>query len=198
MNVGATSHAVVRGAGGSGAADPQPNDPGAIAPDAGATTGNRIQDASKAWARRRGTSVPTPVYRNPTGPQARRGDLLYCFEPMTLLPKPPGDSIPLTRQPAQPPQRGHSCGTGPRVGGGCCGKDLGPMNDYEAPSQEDVERFSDVTRTCPECKGEVHDDAEICYHCGHVFGASPVMSVPPWVIAVASLVGLAMVYWIVF
>lgn len=72
------------------------------------------------------------------------------------------------------------------------------MSDYEDPSPEDVERFSDVTRKCPECKGEVHDDAEICYHCGHVFGASSGAGVPPWVIAAACVAILAMMYWIVF
>ena len=39
----------------------------------------------------------------------------------------------------------------------------------EMPSDEDVERFGDVTRTCPECAKEVFDDAAICYHCGHAF-----------------------------
>ena len=71
------------------------------------------------------------------------------------------------------------------------------MSKYEEPSSEDLERFSDVTRTCPECKGEVHDDAEICYHCGHVFGESSLMTVPPWVIATACLSVLAILCWFV-
>jgi len=69
------------------------------------------------------------------------------------------------------------------------------MNDYEEPSAEDIERFSDVTRTCPECKGEVHDDAEICYHCGHVFGERTAASLPPWVVAGACLTVLAVLFW---
>jgi hypothetical protein len=72
------------------------------------------------------------------------------------------------------------------------------MNDYEAPSQEDIERFSDVTRTCPECRNEVHDDAEICYHCGHVFGGSTPARMPPWIVGVVALIALAMVFWMVF
>lgn len=39
----------------------------------------------------------------------------------------------------------------------------------ENPSADDIERFGDVTRTCPECKKEVFDDAAVCYHCGHAF-----------------------------
>lgn len=120
---------------------------------------------------------------------------------MTLLP-PRKTDLPLARQPVE--RDGGCCGghshththARARTGGGCCGgKNLGPMAKYEEPSAEDIERFSDVTRTCPECKGEVHDDAEICYHCGHVFGESSVARVPPWVIATASVLGLAMVYW---
>ncbi len=39
----------------------------------------------------------------------------------------------------------------------------------EDPSPEDMERFGSATRTCPECKSEVYDDAEICHECGHAF-----------------------------
>jgi len=39
----------------------------------------------------------------------------------------------------------------------------------EGPSDEDIERFGDVTRTCPECGKQVFDDAAVCYHCGHAF-----------------------------
>jgi hypothetical protein len=108
--------------------------------------------------------------------------------------------VPLARQRAE--ARDPCCGGGgharARAGGGCCGgKDMGPMSKYEEPSAEDLERFSDVTRTCPECKNEVHDDAEICYHCGHVFGASSLARVPPWVVALACLLALAMIFWFV-
>jgi hypothetical protein len=39
----------------------------------------------------------------------------------------------------------------------------------ENPSADDIEKFGDVTRICPECKKEVFDDAAVCYHCGHAF-----------------------------
>ncbi len=39
----------------------------------------------------------------------------------------------------------------------------------ENPSEDDIQRFGDITRVCPECKKEVFDDAAVCYHCGHAF-----------------------------
>lgn len=39
----------------------------------------------------------------------------------------------------------------------------------EGPSAEDLERFSNVTRRCPECGKDVFDDAAVCYHCGNAF-----------------------------
>lgn len=55
----------------------------------------------------------------------------------------------------------------------------------ELPSEEDIERFGDQTRTCPECKKEVFDDAAVCYHCGHAFERTTAGSTrsPKWVIA---------------
>jgi hypothetical protein len=51
-----------------------------------------------------------------------------------------------------------------------------PMDDEddldELPSPEDIERFSDATRICPECNKQVFDDSAICYHCGHAFDRS--------------------------
>ncbi|MFN7374895.1 MAG: hypothetical protein ACK5TP_07615 [bacterium] len=35
----------------------------------------------------------------------------------------------------------------------------------EGPLPGDIERFSGVTRTCPECGKEVFDDVTRCYHC---------------------------------
>jgi hypothetical protein len=59
-----------------------------------------------------------------------------------------------------------------------------PRELDELPSDEDVERFGDVTRTCPECGKEVFDDAAVCYHCGYAFekttaGSSPS---PKWIV----------------
>lgn len=77
----------------------------------------------------------------------------------------------------------------------CCGKDLGPMEDHEAPSQEDIERFSSVTRTCPHCKEDVYDDAELCYHCGEALVQAD-KPLPIWVAAAAVLVLLGMLLMI--
>ncbi len=81
-----------------------------------------------------------------------------------------------------------------------CGKDHGPLRENEGPSQEDIQRFGDVTRTCPACRKEVFDDAELCYHCGNAIeGASQGSAgVPKWVIVTAGLLlttfAIAMVF----
>lgn len=53
----------------------------------------------------------------------------------------------------------------------CCGRDLGPLHDDEGPSEDDIRRFSGVTQSCPACRAELYDDAEICWSCGHALGA---------------------------
>jgi hypothetical protein len=60
----------------------------------------------------------------------------------------------------------------------------------EFPSDEDIERFSDVTFKCPECGTELYDDVAICWNCGHAVGArvNPGEGIPRWVIVVAVLV----------
>lgn len=42
-------------------------------------------------------------------------------------------------------------------------------DDDEGPSSDDIARFSDVTRKCPECGKDVFDESAVCYHCGHAF-----------------------------
>lgn len=70
----------------------------------------------------------------------------------------------------------------------------------EDPSPEDMERFGGATRTCPSCKAEVYDDAELCHECGHVFSGEPQHS--PWVVPVmCAIVGsflLGYLAWIIF
>lgn len=41
------------------------------------------------------------------------------------------------------------------------------------PSPEDIARLDNPVRTCPECRKDVFDDAEVCYHCGHAFSRAP-------------------------
>lgn len=54
----------------------------------------------------------------------------------------------------------------------------------ENPSEDDIQKFGDVTRTCPECKKEVFDDAAVCYHCGYAFERTTPGSsrAPVWII----------------
>lgn len=65
----------------------------------------------------------------------------------------------------------------------------------EGPSPEDIERFGDVTVTCPECGTEMFDDVAICWKCGHAVGvnAKKEGGPPLWVAAAAVLVILAFV-----
>ncbi len=58
----------------------------------------------------------------------------------------------------------------------------------EGPSAADLERFGDVTRTCPECNKEVFDDAEVCYHCGHAFSRAASKGLPLWAMVAAGAV----------
>lgn len=71
-------------------------------------------------------------------------------------------------------------------------------DDDDGPSAEDLERFGGETRTCPECKKEVFDDTEICYHCGHAFmrtaAGTPGKS-KTWVIVTVVVLVLLFVYF---
>ncbi len=41
----------------------------------------------------------------------------------------------------------------------------------EGPSEEDIERFGDVTQRCPKCGTELYDDVMSCWSCGHDLAA---------------------------
>lgn len=69
------------------------------------------------------------------------------------------------------------------------------MEDHELPSEEDLARFSDVTRTCPHCKEDVFDDAELCYHCGEALVQAE-RPLPIWVVAAGLLVVAGMLMMI--
>lgn len=76
----------------------------------------------------------------------------------------------------------------PGTSGKCgCGKDLGPMEDHEVPSAEDIERFSGVTRECPSCHKEIADDVDACYLCGEPVAYAH-KSLPTWAMVTGGLV----------
>jgi hypothetical protein len=81
----------------------------------------------------------------------------------------------------------------------CCGgRDCGDMRDDEAPDDADLARFSGVTRTCPHCSKEVHDDAELCYHCGLAIDAprqrDAERGLPRWAAVTASVLLAAILF----
>jgi len=64
----------------------------------------------------------------------------------------------------------------------------------EGPDESDIKRFSDVTRTCPACRADVYDDAELCWQCGHAFTASK--SAPSkFTIVIVGVLILAFLFW---
>jgi len=70
-----------------------------------------------------------------------------------------------------------------------------PRSDGDdGPTDADLEKFGGVTRTCPECKTEVFDDAEVCWKCGRAFmgGDAKTSRAVWWVIGLIVLLVLAM------
>lgn len=60
----------------------------------------------------------------------------------------------------------------------------------EGPLPGDIERFSGVTRTCPECGKEVFDDVTRCYHCDADMdtpGTRQSGGKPVWVVITAAI-----------
>lgn len=70
----------------------------------------------------------------------------------------------------------------------------------EFPSDEDIQRFGDVTVTCPECGTELYDDAEVCWNCAHALGARARAGegIPRWVIVVAVIAAAALAMLAIF
>ncbi len=57
----------------------------------------------------------------------------------------------------------------------------------DGPSEEDLERFGDVTQTCPSCGTTLYDDAEICWKCGGAVQESLRPGIPKWVLVTAGV-----------
>lgn len=66
----------------------------------------------------------------------------------------------------------------------------------EGPSEADIERFGDVTTTCPYCGTQVYDDVEMCWSCGAALGGSAHVGMPPkWVMVTSAvLLGLFLLW----
>lgn len=57
----------------------------------------------------------------------------------------------------------------------------------EFPSEDDIERFGEVTTTCPACGATLFDDVDVCYKCGEALGARRAR-LPGWAAVAAGLV----------
>ncbi len=70
-------------------------------------------------------------------------------------------------------------------------------DDPDAPQPEDVERFSDVTQTCPECGKDLFDDAEVCWNCGCAVSEARTRAArPPLWALIAGALALAGFVWV--
>ena len=68
----------------------------------------------------------------------------------------------------------------------------------DAPTPEDMERFSDVTQKCPHCGTELYDDAEVCWKCGLAVTQPVRRTGQVWTIVVIVLLIVAMAVWQIF
>jgi len=59
--------------------------------------------------------------------------------------------------------------------------------DPEAPSPDDLRRFSSSIVHCPECGKASYDQAELCHHCGHAFESQPAHT-PTWAIVLTGVI----------
>lgn len=65
------------------------------------------------------------------------------------------------------------------------------------PSEDDLERFGGVTRTCPSCGKEVYDDAALCYHCGEAMEQDRTAKLPKVWMVVTVIVLIAVIVFFV-
>ena len=69
--------------------------------------------------------------------------------------------------------------------------------DPDAPDAEDVGDPDDETVPCPYCKKPVHEQAEICHHCGRYIVEDDVPRGYPWWVWVGLILGLlGVLVWI--
>jgi predicted nucleic acid-binding Zn ribbon protein len=85
--------------------------------------------------------------------------------------------------------------SGEVVNRSCCGGGCHEGDDErdEGPSEADIQRFGDVTQKCPQCGTELHDDAAVCWSCGHALAARSERRMSPVAIVVVVLLVIALV-----
>lgn len=73
-----------------------------------------------------------------------------------------------------------------------------PPPPDDGPSEEDIERFSDVTVQCPGCGTQVLDEAEVCWKCGRaIHDRERFRGAPVWVAVMAIVLVLVAVGWLI-
>jgi len=73
------------------------------------------------------------------------------------------------------------------MGGGCCGKDFGPVRSEELPQGDDLRRLSTAGNCCPKCKTDLFEDEAACPCCGEPVAVAAARSSRPLFV----LLGLA-------
>jgi hypothetical protein len=75
--------------------------------------------------------------------------------------------------------------------------------DREAPDASDVGDEEDETVPCPYCGKAVHEQAEICHHCGsYISGEDAPLTKPAWfsaaaVLALFGMFGAGLLIWLI-
>ncbi|QQS07856.1 MAG: hypothetical protein IPK69_07505 [Phycisphaerales bacterium] len=73
-------------------------------------------------------------------------------------------------------------------------KRRGQVEIDDGPTEADLERFGDVTRSCPSCQAEIYDDVAVCWKCGHALMARDRRGGPKgWHVAVIVVLVVAFV-----
>jgi hypothetical protein len=71
--------------------------------------------------------------------------------------------------------------------------------DKDAPSEEDIARFSDVTVKCKGCGTELFDDVRECWKCGLAVGRhSHETGLPTWIVLTALGLLVLVAIWFIF
>jgi predicted nucleic acid-binding Zn ribbon protein len=72
-------------------------------------------------------------------------------------------------------------------------------DDAPPPDEADTDGDdSDETEPCPHCSKPIHEEAEICHHCGTFIDRVDPTVKPPWIsIAVIVALIIGIVFWLV-